>query len=108
MGVIISKEFHRAIDLDGSLKSKAWDFLTKLSRDTDLTGLDLKLPQSAMDRRVRTARASTSTTAPCCSPSGTRPSRCGCSRRSSRTTTAYTYAETLTLEINPANGAMEV
>jgi hypothetical protein len=29
-------------------------------------------------------------------------------RRSSRTTTAYTYAETLTLEVNPANGAMEV
>ena len=56
MGVIMSKEFHRAIDVDGSLKSKAWDFLTKLSRDADLTGLDLKLPQSAMDRRVRTAR----------------------------------------------------
>jgi hypothetical protein len=56
MGVIMSKEFHRAIDVDGSLKSKAWDFLTKLSRDTDITGLDLKLPQGAMDRRVRTAR----------------------------------------------------
>jgi hypothetical protein len=54
MGVIMSKEFHRAIDVDGSLKSKAWDFLTKLSRDTDITGLDLKLPQGAMDRRVRT------------------------------------------------------
>ena len=56
MGVIMSKEFHRAIDVDGSLKSKAWDFLTKLSRDADLTGLDLKIPHGAIDKRVRTAR----------------------------------------------------
>ena len=43
------------LDVDGSIKGKAWDFLTKLSRDADLTGLDLKIPKSAADL-VRTAR----------------------------------------------------
>ena len=56
MGVIMSKEFHRALDVDGSMKGKAWDFVMKLGRDADLTGLDLKMPKGATDRRVRTAR----------------------------------------------------
>jgi superfamily I DNA/RNA helicase len=42
--------------LDGSLKSRAWDFVTKITKDPEATGLDLKLPQGAADRRVRTAR----------------------------------------------------
>ena len=56
MGVIMSKEFHRALDVDGSMKGKAWDFVMKLGREADLTGLDLKRPKGAADRRVRTAR----------------------------------------------------
>lgn len=107
MGVIMSKEFHRAIDVDGSLKSKAWDFLTKLSRDADLTGLDLKIPHGALDRRVRTARVDLNHRAvlfavgdaaePMWLLAAIKPHD-----------DAYTYAETLTLEVNPANGAMEV
>jgi hypothetical protein len=107
MGVIMSKEFHRAIDVDGSLKSKAWDFLTKLSRDADLTGLDLKIPQGAIDKRVRTARVDLNHRAvlfavgdaaePMWLLAAIKPHD-----------DAYTYAETLTLEVNPANGAMEV
>ena len=86
MAVIMSKEFHRAIDVDGSLKGKAWDFLTKLSRDADLTGLDLKMPQNAADRRVRTARVDLNFRAVLFAV-GRRGSRYGCSPRSSRTTT---------------------
>lgn len=107
MGVIMSKEFHRAIDVDGSLKSKAWDFLTKLSRDSELTGLDLKIPQGAIDKRVRTARVDLNHRAvlfavgdaaePMWLLAAIKPHD-----------DAYTYAETLTLEVNPANGAMEV
>jgi hypothetical protein len=107
MGVIISKEFHRAIDVDGSMKSRAWDFLTKLSRDTDLTGLDLKMPQNAADRRVRTARVDLSyravlfavgdETEPMWLLAAIKPHD-----------DAYSYAQTLTLEVNPANGAMEL
>jgi hypothetical protein len=107
MGVIVSKEFHRAIDVDGSLKSKAWDFLTKLSRDSDLTGLDLKIPQGAIDKRVRTARVDLNHRAvlfavgdavePMWLLAAIKPHD-----------DAYVYAETLTLEVNPANGAMEV
>jgi hypothetical protein len=107
MGVIMSKEFHRAIDVDGSMKSRAWDFLTKLSRDADLTGLDLKMPQNAIDRRVRTARVDLNHRAvlfavgdaiePMWLLAAIKPHD-----------DAYTYAQTLTLEVNPANGAMEV
>jgi superfamily I DNA/RNA helicase len=56
MPVVFSKDFHKDLDLDGSLKAKAWDFVRKLSSDADLTGLDLKQPQGAVDKRVRTAR----------------------------------------------------
>ncbi|WP_219420241.1 UvrD-helicase domain-containing protein [Pseudonocardia nigra] len=107
MGVIMSKEFHRALDVDGSLKSRAWDFLTKLSRDADLTGLDLKIPQNAADRRVRTARVDLNHRAvlfavgdsaePMWLLAAIKPHD-----------DAYAYASTLTLEVNPANGAMEV
>ena len=107
MAVIMSKEFHRAIDVDGSMKGKAWDFLTKLSRDADLTGLDLKMPKNPADRRVRTARVDLNFRAvlfavgdeiqPLWLLAAIKPHD-----------EAYRHAETLTLTVNPANGAMEV
>jgi hypothetical protein len=51
MGVIMSKEFHRALDVDGSMKGKAWDFVMKLGREADLTGLDLKKPRVRLFHR---------------------------------------------------------
>jgi len=107
MGVIMSKEFHRAIDIDGSLKSKAWDFLTKLSRDADLTGLDLKIPQGAADRRVRTARVDLNHRAVLFAV-GDQAEPMWLLAAIKTHDDAYTYAQTLTLEVNPANGAMEV
>ncbi|MGH4013138.1 MAG: 3'-5' exonuclease [Pseudonocardiaceae bacterium] len=107
MGVIMSKEFHRAIDVDGSMKSRAWDFLTKLSRDADLTGLDLKIPQNAADRRVRTARVDLSHRAVLFAV-GDEAEPMWLLAAIKPHDDAYTYAQTLTLEVNPANGAMEV
>ncbi|MGH3528757.1 MAG: 3'-5' exonuclease [Pseudonocardiaceae bacterium] len=107
MGVIISKEFHRAIDVDGSMKSRAWDFLTKLSRDADLTGLDLKIPQNAADRRVRTARVDISHRAVLFAV-GDQAEPMWLLAAIKPHDDAYVYAQTLTLEVNPANGAMEV
>jgi hypothetical protein len=107
MGVIMSKEFHRALDVDGSMKGKAWDFVMKLGREADLTGLDLKKPKGATDRRVRTARVDDNFRAvlfavgdenqPMWLLAAIKPHD-----------DAYRHAETLTLMVNPANGAMEV
>lgn len=107
MGVIMSKEFHRAIDVDGSLKSRAWDFLTKLSRDADLTGLDLKIPQHAADHRVRTARIDLNYRAVLFAV-GNEAEPMWLLAAIKPHDEAYAHAQTLTLEINPANGAMEV
>ncbi|WP_214370456.1 UvrD-helicase domain-containing protein [Pseudonocardia sp. H11422] len=107
MGVIMSKEFHRAIDVDGSLKSKAWDFLTKLTQNADLTGLDLKIPQKAADRRVRTARVDLNHRAVLFAV-GDGPEPMWLLAAIKPHDAAYAEAETLKLEVNPANGAMEV
>lgn len=107
MSVIMSKEFHRAIDVDGSLKSRAWDFLTKLSRDADLTGLDVKIPQNAADRRVRTARVDLNHRAVLFAV-GDEAEPMWLLAAIKPHDDAYAYAQTLTLEVNPANGAMEV
>ncbi len=107
MGVIMSKEFHRAIDVDGSLKSRAWDFLTKLSRDADLTGLDVKIPQDAADRRVRTARVDLNHRAVLFAV-GDEAEPMWLLAAIKPHADAYTHAQTLTLAVNPANGAMEV
>lgn len=107
MGVIMSKEFHRAVAVDGAMKAKAWDFLTKLSVDPDLAGLDVKIPKNVADKRVRTARVDLNHRAvlfavgdahePMWLLAAIKPHDA-----------AYAHAETVTLSVNPANGAMEV
>jgi hypothetical protein len=104
MGVIMSKEFHRTVDVDGSMKSRAWDFLTKLSRDADLTGLDLKIPQNAADRRVRTARVDLNHRAVLFAV-GDEAEPMWLLAAIKPHDDAYAYAQMLTLEVNPANGA---
>ena len=107
MGVIMSKEFHRALDVDGSMKGKAWDFVMKLSRDADLTGLDLKMPKGAADRRVRTARVDDNFRAVLFAV-GDEKQPMWLLAAIKPHDDAYRHAETLTLTVNPANGAMEV
>lgn len=107
MAVIMSKEFHRALDVDGSLKSRAWDFLTKLSLDADLTGLDLKMPKNPADRRVRTARVDLNHRAVLFAVGDEREPMWLLAAIKPHDD-AYRHAESLTLTVNPANGAMEV
>jgi superfamily I DNA/RNA helicase len=107
MGVIISREFHRSLDLDGSLKAKAWDFVTKLTRDADLTGLDLKIPKGPADKRVRTARVDLNHRAVIFAVSDD-PEPMWLLAAIHPHDKAYVEAETIVLTVNPVNGAMEV
>ena len=85
------------------MKGKAWDFVMKLGREADLTGLDLKKPKGATDRRVRTARVDDNFRAvlfavgeenqPMWLLAAIKPHD-----------DAYRHAETLTLTVNPASG----
>src|SRR3954467_13630848 len=56
MTVVIAKQYEKDLRVDGSMKARAWDFMMKLNNDPDAVGLDLKMPQGVIDRRVRTAR----------------------------------------------------
>jgi AAA domain/UvrD-like helicase C-terminal domain len=57
VNVTLHQDYARELArLDGSVKAKAWDLLTKLTADPDGHGLNLKLPQQSRDRRVRVAR----------------------------------------------------
>jgi len=73
----------------------------------DLTGLDLKIPQGAADKRVRTARVDLNHRAVLFAV-GDEHEPMWLLAAIKTHDEAYTYAETLTLEVNPANGAMEV
>lgn len=107
MPVVFSKEFHKDVDVDGSLKAKAWDFVRKLNTDADLTGLDFKQPQGAVDKRVRTARVDINYRAVLFDISvggeafyvlaAIKPHD-----------DAYKIAESLELRVNPVNGIAEV
>ena len=107
MGVIMSKEFHRSIDVDGSVKAKAWDFVTKLNQNADLTGLDVKIPKGCADSRVRTARVDLNHRAVLFAV-GQDPEPMWLLAAIRPHDDAYTEAQSIVLDINPANGAMEV
>ncbi len=107
MPVVFSKDFHKDLDVDGSLKGKAWDFVRKLNTDADLTGLDFKQPKGAVDKRVRTARVDLSYRAILFDMSlGGEPFYllAGIKKHDD----AYRFAETLELRVNPVNGIAEV
>ncbi len=107
MGVIMSKQFHKDLELDGSIKAKAWDFLGKLNGNADLTGLDLKRPRNPVDPRVRTARVDQQYRAVMFAVSED-PEPMWLLAAIKNHDDAYELAGTLVYEVNPANGAMEV
>lgn len=107
MSVVLSKDFHKDLEVDGSLKAKAWDFVRKLSADPDLTGLDLKQPQGALDKRVRTARVDLNYRAVLFDMSaGGQAFHLLAAIKPHDD--AYTLAATLELRVNPVNGIAEV
>lgn len=107
MGVIISREFHRSLQVDGSVKAKAWDFVTKLSNDADLTGLDLKIPKGAADRKVRTGRVDINYRAVVFA-AGDGPEPMWVLAAVLPHDEAYARATEIVYNINPSNGAMEI
>ncbi|WP_410603325.1 UvrD-helicase domain-containing protein [Amycolatopsis sp. lyj-90] len=105
--VVLAKEFHRNLELDGSLKPRAWDVLRKLQMDEDLTGLDLKIPQGARDPRVRTARVTDNHRAVLFA-TGSKEDAYYLLVAIRPHDEAYEYAVKVTLRLNPANGVAEV
>lgn len=104
MTVVIAKQYEKDLRVDGSMKSRAWDFMMKLNADPDGGGLDVKLPQGAADRRVRTARVDQNFRAVLFLV----PPNTFVMAAIKPHDEAYELATSLRLEINPANGAMEI
>src|SRR4051794_23735185 len=104
MTVVIAKQYEKDLRVDGSMKARAWDFMMKLNNDPDAVGLDLKMPQNVVDRRVRTARVDQNFRAVLFAL----PNDMLVMAAIKPHDEAYEYAGTLRLEINAANGAMEL
>lgn len=103
MGVIISREFTRSLEVDGSVKAKAWDFVTKLSTNADLT----EIPKGAADRKVRTGRVDLNYRAIVfAAGDGTEPMWVLAAVLPHDE--AYDKATEMVYSINPSNGAMEI
>lgn len=108
MSVVFHRDFSRNLErLDGSVKARAWDFVTKLSADPHATGLDLKMPKAVGDRRVRTARVNDQFRAVLFVV--------GEGEGASHVVVtilnhddAYAYASTATMQVNPSSGAVEL
>jgi superfamily I DNA/RNA helicase len=105
--VVLAKEFQKNLNLEGSLKPRAWDLLRKLSSDQDLTGLDLKIPQGAKDPRVRTARVNDNYRAVLFA-AGSEDDQYFLLVAIRPHDDAYKYAAQVTMRLNPANGIFEV
>jgi superfamily I DNA/RNA helicase len=54
--VTLAREFAKDLDVDGSLKNRAWDFLRKIMADPTAPGLHIEPIVGSRDPRVRTGR----------------------------------------------------
>lgn len=104
--IVINNLFTRASrDLDGSVRARVLDFITKLQHDPSAPGLDLKRPEGAVDPRVRTARVNDFWRAVLFEL----PAGAGFVLASVKPhNDAYRYAETLRMQVNEATGALEL
>ncbi|MBB5154191.1 UvrD-helicase domain-containing protein [Saccharopolyspora phatthalungensis] len=105
--VVMHKDFQADLKLDGSLKKNAWDLLRKLSSSADSSGLNLKIPQGAIDRRVRVARVNDNFRAVLFA-AGTLDEATYVLVAIKPHDLAYQYASTLKMQVNPMNGVFEV
>lgn len=104
VNVIISDLFQKSYDkLDGSMKHRVLDFIMKVQHNPDSAGLDLKIPQGARDKAVRTARVNDNFRAVLFRITvGYTLAYVG------PHDDAYAYAERAELKVNPATGAAEI
>ncbi|GAA2802903.1 UvrD-helicase domain-containing protein [Crossiella cryophila] len=105
--VVLAKELQKNLAVDGSLKPRAWDLLSKLMADQDLTGLDLKIPKGARDPRVRTARVTDNHRAVLFAI-GSDADQYYLLVAIRPHDDAYRYAAQITTQLNPTNGVLEV
>ncbi|QIZ35376.1 DEAD/DEAH box helicase [Saccharopolyspora sp. ASAGF58] len=105
--VVMHKDFQAGYKLDGSLKKNAWDLMLKLSSSENSNGLNLKMPQGAIDRRVRVARVNDNFRAVLFDASN--PGEAFYVLVAIKPhDLAYQYAATLKMQVNPMNGVFEV
>lgn len=102
--VVISDLFQKSYDkLDGSLKHRVLDFIMKLQHDPDGVGLDVKIPNGARDRAIRTARVTDNFRAVLFRiPAGYTLAFVGPHDQ------AYAYAERAEMTVNAATGTAEI
>ena len=91
--------------LDGAIKAKAMDFMSKLANNPDNPGLDLKPPKGAVDKHIRTARVTDFWRAVLLAL----PKKAGFAMIAVLPhDDAYDYASRLRVAVNEATGALEV
>ena len=107
MSITLHEAFAKNLDLDGSLKARAWDFLVKVGAHPTLRGLDLKLPKNPADRRVRSARVDHDHRAVLFLIGGDDDPHLILAAIKPHDE-AYAYAERARLTVNPTSGALEL
>jgi superfamily I DNA/RNA helicase len=105
--IVFSQQFHKDLDVDGSLKNRAWDFIRKVMADPTAPGLHIEPIVGSRDKRVRTGRINDNFRAvmfliredpvPAYLLAAIKPHDA-----------ANTLAERVVLQTNPVNGVVEI
>jgi superfamily I DNA/RNA helicase len=105
--LIFAQQFQKDLDVDGSLKNRAWDFVRKVMADPTAPGLHIEKIAGSRDDRVRTGRVNDNFRAvmflvrehpePAYLLAGIKPHD-----------EANLLAERVVLQTNPVNGVVEI
>ncbi len=102
--IVIDQRF-RKTKLDGAVKGRVLDFITKVQENPDAIGLDIKIPQGVVDNRVRTGRVTDNWRAVLIAL----PKSAGFILVTVKPhDDAYTYAAQLRVEVNEVTGALGI
>jgi len=96
--------FKSAAKLDGSVKQRVFDFMSKFTNNLEATGTDLKQPVGARDPRIRTARVTLDLRAVLFHPGGNVYYLLGVFPHDD----AYVYAAQTRVDVNRVTGGLDV
>jgi superfamily I DNA/RNA helicase len=105
--VTMSKQFTKDLDVDGSLRPRAWEFLHKLMSDHTVPGLHIEPINGSRDSRIRTGRVTDNYRAVMFLVAE-QPEPSFVLAAIKKHDEANRLAERLTLRVNPVNGVLEV
>jgi superfamily I DNA/RNA helicase len=105
--VTLAKQFTKDIDVDGSLKNRAWDFVRKVMNDPAAPGLHIEPIVASRDERVRTGRVNDSYRA-VMFLIREHPEQAYVLAAIKQHDDANKYAERAVLRTNPVNGVVEI